>query len=72
MLKQFKLCIFVFRRDLRLFDNTGLIQAAAQSEAILPCFIFDPNQAAGQNEYFAKNCFQFMIESLKDLHGQLA
>ena len=72
MLRKFKLAIFVFRRDHRLYDNTGLIEAVNCSEKVIPCFIFDPKQTTSQNQYFAKNCFQFMLESLKDLEGQLA
>lgn len=71
IMRKFKLAIFVFRRDHRLYDNTGLIEAASRSEKVLPCFIFDSKQSASQNEYFAKNCFQFMLESLRDLEGQL-
>ena len=33
--------IFWFRRDLRLDDNHGLFQALANSDAVLPIFIFD-------------------------------
>ena len=31
-----------FRQDLRVQDNTALIQACAQSHEIIPIFIFDP------------------------------
>ncbi|MCA9377879.1 deoxyribodipyrimidine photo-lyase [Candidatus Peregrinibacteria bacterium] len=33
--------LFVFRQDLRLEDNLGLIQAMASSVAVLPIFILD-------------------------------
>ena len=33
--------IFWFRRDLRLEDNTALIQALNSSNSIIPVFIFD-------------------------------
>ncbi len=36
-------CIFWFRRDLRLEDNAGLYQALASEYPILPIFIFDTN-----------------------------
>ncbi|MFP3939222.1 MAG: cryptochrome/photolyase family protein [Thermoanaerobaculia bacterium] len=63
---------FVFRRDLRLADNTGLARAAAMAEEVLPCFIFDPAQAdPGRNPYFGAPAFQVMLESLEDLDGQL-
>lgn len=61
--------IFIFRRDLRLFDNTTLIAADKTTKNIIPIFIFDPHQL--ENRYASQNCIQFMIESLKDLDGQL-
>ena len=34
--------LFIFRRDLRLEDNTGLISALSQAaEHVIPCFILD-------------------------------
>ncbi len=36
-----KISIFWFRRDLRLYDNTGLYYALNDSDAVLPIFIFD-------------------------------
>ncbi len=62
--------LFIFRRDLRLEDNTGLIKALESSEYVIPCFIFDPRQVKN-NEYKSDNALQFMIESLKDLEQQL-
>lgn len=35
--------VFWFRRDLRLDDNTGLHEALASGEKVLPIFIFDKN-----------------------------
>ncbi len=58
--------IFLFRRDLRISDNTGLIEASQASKTVVPLFIFDPRQGA-RNPYFSPNAFQFMIESLEDL-----
>jgi deoxyribodipyrimidine photo-lyase len=37
------ICVFWFRRDLRLTDNTALNQALLNSEKVLPLFIFDEN-----------------------------
>lgn len=34
---------FWFRRDLRLFDNRGLIKALETGQPVLPVFIFDPH-----------------------------
>jgi deoxyribodipyrimidine photo-lyase len=66
-----KKSLFIFRRDLRLEDNTALIKAAEQSETIIPCFIFDPRQVDNENSFKSNNCIQFMIESLIDLNDQL-
>lgn len=38
-----KVSIFWFRRDLRLHDNTGLIQALKEKHPVLLLFIFDTN-----------------------------
>ncbi len=69
--KKFKKGLFIFRRDLRLDDNTGLMAALSQCEKVIPCFIFDPRQIGKENEYRSNNAIQFMIESLQDLKKQL-
>lgn len=69
--KQYNKSLFIFRRDLRLSDNTGLIQACKQSKEVLPLFNFDPSQVSDDNKYRSANCIQFMVESLKDLENQL-
>ncbi len=64
--------LFIFRRDLRLDDNTTLIEACEASDEVVPCFILDPRQASPEeNRYFSANAFQFLIESLEDLGGQI-
>lgn len=62
--------LFLFHRDLRLEDNTGLIAALENSTQVLPCFILDPQQLE-QNPYKGLASIQFMVESLIDLHHQL-
>jgi deoxyribodipyrimidine photo-lyase len=62
--------LFIFRRDLRLEDNTGLIEAMRSSKEVVPCFIFDPAQV-GNNEYKSGKALQFMVESLRHLEKQL-
>lgn len=69
--------LFVFRRDLRLEDNTGLNFALKSSEFVIPAFIFTPEQIE-RNPYRGDSCLQFMIESLEELaeslkekHGKL-
>ena len=66
----YKKSIFIFHRDFRLNDNTGLIQALKESEEVLPIFIFDQRQVV-KNPYKSNNSVQFMIESLEDLDKQL-
>jgi len=60
----------LFRRDLRLKDNTGLINASKASETVVPGFVFDP-RLTRSNPYFSHNAFQFMIESICDLARQV-
>ncbi len=62
--------LFVFRRDLRLEDNTALIQALSDSDEVIPCFILDPRQLES-NEYRSLNAIQFMFESLRELNSEL-
>jgi deoxyribodipyrimidine photo-lyase len=70
MVKKHKLSIFIFRRDLRLFDNIALIKSLDESDFVMPCFIFDPRQIK-DNKYKSDFAIQFMIESLQDLDKQL-
>ncbi len=64
--------IFIFRRDLRLFDNNGLNKLLEECDEVLPIFIFDPRQIEKKkNEYFSDNCVQFLIQSLLDLNQEL-
>lgn len=67
----FKKALFIFRRDLRLDDNTGLNFALEYAKTVIPCFIFTPEQI-DYNPYRSNRCLQFMIESLEDLSSQLA
>ena len=62
--------LFIFRRDFRLIDNSGLIQACKNSSEILPVFIFTPEQIKN-NDFFSNESFQFLIESLEELNEDL-
>lgn len=70
MQKQIAKSLFIFRRDLRLNDNTALLHALAHSQEVIPCFIFDPRQV-GKNSYKSHRCVEFMIECLQDLDADL-
>ena len=67
---KYKKSLFVFRRDYRLDDNTGLIQACENSEEVVPCFLFEKSLINENNPVFAKMRIRFMIDSLKDLFEQ--
>jgi len=70
MQKQFKKALFIFRRDFRLEDNTGLIFSLQHAETVIPAFIFTPEQIE-HNAYRSEHCLKFMLESLEDLDNQL-
>jgi deoxyribodipyrimidine photo-lyase len=63
--------LFLFRRDLRLDDNTGLREALKCCRRVIPAFVFDPRQQPDANDYFSPPAFQFLLESLEGLAGQL-
>ncbi len=67
----YKKSVFIFRRDLRLTDNTGLLHALEQSREVIPCFIFDPRQVGNKNTYRSLNAIQFMLKSLEELDKAL-
>ena len=64
------IAIFIFRRDLRLVDNTtlNLIRNNYKNIKILPIFIFNKNQIdKTKNSYYSANSVQFLFESLDEL-----
>jgi deoxyribodipyrimidine photo-lyase len=69
--KTYAKALVIFRRDLRLTDNSTLAVASRLAQAVVPCFIFDPRQVSTQNSYRSAHCLQFMFESLTDLNNQL-
>lgn len=60
--------IFIFRRDLRLDDNLGLLKALSHSKTVLPVFILDPEQVNKRKSY---RSIEFMAESLHSLNSEL-
>lgn len=66
-----KKSLFIFRRDLRLYDNIGLISGLHESKKIIPAFIFDPEQITSKNKFKSNNALQFMLDSLLNLETQL-
>ncbi len=69
-MKQNTTSIFLFHRDLRLDDNTGLREAMTHSHTVIPLFICDTRQLH-HNAYASTHAIQFMAESLLDLEKQL-
>jgi len=64
--------VFIFRRDYRLEDNTGLNDMLKSCKQVLPIFIFNPKQIEeNRNKYFSNNCVQFLCESLVELDKTL-
>jgi len=61
--------LFLFRRDLRLEDNLGLIQSLINSDTVIPCFIYDVSLIENPNiENFR---WDFLNQCLVDLDDQL-
>jgi len=69
--KPYTRSLFIFRRDLRVDDNTALSLAMENSDEVIPCFIFDPRIADEQRKHFNYNSFQLLLECLEDLKQQL-
>jgi deoxyribodipyrimidine photo-lyase len=64
--------IFIFHRDLRLNDNTTLIEMIKNNQKVIPIFIFNKDQIdQKRNKYFSINSVRFMIESLKELSDEI-
>lgn len=63
--------LFIFRRDFRLYDNTGLNYAMTHFNNIIPIFIFTPEQITTKNKYISSNSLQFLVESLNELDDDL-
>ena len=62
--------LFLFHRDLRLYDHYGLEFASKSKTPILPVFIFTPEQVM-KNPLKSDNSVQFMLQSLKELAVQI-
>jgi deoxyribodipyrimidine photo-lyase len=65
-----KRSLFIFRRDLRIHDNTALNAALKSSNEVILSFIFTPEQIE-HNPYRGDSALQFMIESLEDLNSEI-
>lgn len=70
-MKRYAKSIFIFHRDLRLYDNTALREALSQSHEVIPIFIITPEQCGEKNTYKGAPALQFMLNSLKELDLEL-
>ena len=63
--------LFLFHRDFRLYDNTGLAEAIKKCEKVYTLFIFTPEQVSSKNTYKSTNSVEFMIQSLEHLEDDI-
>lgn len=63
--------LHIFRRDLRIIDNTALNAALSCSKEVVTCFIFNDKQV-GDHRYRSVNGLAFMIESLEELAEEIS
>lgn len=61
--------LFIFRRDLREYDNSCLNRLAKLGK-VIPIFIFTPEQVKS-NPYFSSQSFNFLCQSLHSLSKRI-
>ncbi|MBA2483397.1 MAG: deoxyribodipyrimidine photo-lyase, partial [Nitrosomonas sp.] len=66
----YSISLFIFRRELRLNDNTGLIRACKMSDKVIPVFVLDPRQVE-PHPYRSIAALEFMCDALIDLDKSL-
>jgi deoxyribodipyrimidine photo-lyase len=70
----FDIGIFIFRKDLRTYDNRGLNKLAKECKEILPVFIFDIYQVDLNNNnknYLSFPALRFLCEAVEDLYNNI-
>ena len=65
----YKKSLFIFRRDLRIQDNIGLIESLQNSKEVIPCFIYDENIIKKLKD--SEFRWSFLNESLVELDNEL-
>ena len=65
-----KTALMWFRRDLRVYDNTAFLRAAAAAETIIPVFIVEEAFRTGRDVGAIR--LQFLFDSLRVLQNSLA
>jgi deoxyribodipyrimidine photo-lyase len=68
---EYQKSLFLFRRDLRIEDNTGLINASKRSSKVIPIFIMDSELLKKSNPKFSQYRLEFLNDCLLDLNDQL-
>jgi deoxyribodipyrimidine photo-lyase len=63
--------LFIYRRDLRIHDNSALINAMKKCDKVYTIFIFTQEQVTEKNSYKSDISVKFMIKSLMELDTQL-
>ncbi len=64
--------LFIFRNDLRIFDNTALLQAVQSSGKVFPIFIFNKAQIdKDKNKFFNEKIINFMLNCLTSLEKKI-
>ena len=63
--------LFIFRRDLRLVDNTALIKAHKECDRVYTIFVFTPEQVTEKNNFKSDIAVKFMIDSLGVLKNEI-
>ena len=61
--------LFIFRRDLRLSDNTALNAACKESKHVILVFILTPAQFKN-NKFKSKHLIEFMLRALAQLRAK--
>ena len=62
--------LFIFRRDLRIDDNTALNAALQAHDEVVVCFVFSTLQTS-EHRYRSPNGLAFLIESLEELSTRI-
>jgi len=66
--------IFIFRKDLRIDDNRGLVKLSKEYDKIIPVFIFDPYQVdldSRTKNFLSFPALRFICEGVKDLNKSI-
>lgn len=66
--------IFIFRKDLRIQDNRGLLKMQSSCKQIIPIFIFDSNQVdktSKTKNYLSYPALRFICEAVSDLNSSI-